>query len=890
MGKLSKANPITLTALLILATALGETSQIRRPLEPDFRESTTYRWLKKPVLQSLSLDEMESLDHWELENSQQAKGEMGLSSSPVHGGNSSLRLSCPTKGEKPLPRDRYFGFARLVRKVDDADWSDWNRISFWVFPDMPGFKNISLLIILHNDGEQKVPDRYGKMGLNYLLLRNREWNHIVWEIANLPRDRVTGFEFQYRMQGNEPGATDLALFYFDDLDLQNVEPDYYEGWEVAPGRIAYSHLGYLPGLRKEAFSLPVNVEAFQIINETSGQTELKAPVRHRDTPNGSFAIYDFSNFQKPGRYRIEAGELVSRTFSIGEDVWDRSIWAILNFFYTERCGTRIPGIHDVCHRDWVGKRGKQKIVINGGWHDAGDLSQGLKNTSEGTVALFSLAEYLTDESSRWNLRERLIEEARWGLEWVMKTRFADGSRVTWATHDRWSNGIIGDVDDMEADAYQSPSANFRAATAESIGSRILEEIDPEFSSLALKEAVMDWEFGVAFLKKSAGWKENDVELVSLSALAALQLFRTTGQEKFADWAITCADNLLESQQQKFLPGLHYPITGFFYENPTKERILRSEHSSNQQAPLLALAELCRLFPRHSKWMEWYAALTFYSRFYLEEMSHFSAPYNMLASAFHRRDDHSRIEGAGLFPGANAVEFEEQVQNGIRVGEGFYVRRFPVWFVFRGNNGTLLSDTVGLGAAGRLRNSVSALQLAQEQLMWVIGRNPFSESTIFGVGYDYPPQYAAMLGDQVGATAVGIQTRHERDIPYWPVENCHNWKETWLHPAIRWLELMPYLMGGRPEPSSTQVMSQSTNREGRVTVLLSLPGQGNPRLQFLAENLEVYEKQPTGSSNRPGEFLLRGRMTNIDEPWILLIIPDEIDEGTIELTGSVPFPR
>jgi hypothetical protein len=29
------------------------------------------------------------------------------------------------------------------------------------------------------------------MGVNYVILKNQEWNHIVWEIANLPRyDRL----------------------------------------------------------------------------------------------------------------------------------------------------------------------------------------------------------------------------------------------------------------------------------------------------------------------------------------------------------------------------------------------------------------------------------------------------------------------------------------------------------------------------------------------------------------------------------------------------------------------------------------------------------------------------------------------------------------------------
>ena len=38
--------------------------------------------------------------------------------------------------------------------------------------------------------------------------------------------------------------------------------------------------------------------------------------------------------------------------------------------------------------------GDKRIVINGGWHDAGDLPQGLGSTDEIVYGLFSLAERL----------------------------------------------------------------------------------------------------------------------------------------------------------------------------------------------------------------------------------------------------------------------------------------------------------------------------------------------------------------------------------------------------------------------------------------------------------------------------------------------------------------
>jgi len=84
----------------------------------------------------------------------------------------------------------------------------------------------------------------------------------------------------------------------------------------------------------------------------------------------------------------------------------------INLFYCERCGDAIPGIHDVCHGDWRCAHGDRNIVINGGWHDAGDLSQGLVNTSEAVVAMFLLAKRV--QATDPELAQRLIVEAVWG--------------------------------------------------------------------------------------------------------------------------------------------------------------------------------------------------------------------------------------------------------------------------------------------------------------------------------------------------------------------------------------------------------------------------------------------------------------------------------------------
>jgi hypothetical protein len=85
-------------------------------------------------------------------------------------------------------------------------------------------------------------------------------------------------------------------------------------------------------------------------------------------------------------------------------------------------------------------------------------------------------------------------------------------------------------------------------------------------------------------------------------------------------------------------------------------------------------------------------------------------------------------------------------------------------------------------------------MAQHQAEWIVGRNPFSQSTMYGEGYDFPPLYAPFPGNIVGALPVGLQTRGEMDAPYWPVQSTWTYKEVWVHPVARWIWLMRDLAG------------------------------------------------------------------------------------------------
>jgi hypothetical protein len=172
------------------------------------------------------------------------------------------------------------------------------------------------------------------------------------------------------------------------------------------------------------------------------------------------------------------------------------------------------------------------------------------------------------------------------------------------------------------------------------------------------------------------------------------------------------------------------------------------------------------------------------------MAGFTEPYRMLPNSIHKEDEYLANSEA------TREIVHQQILNGIKVGTDWYVRVYAVQpqGTFRGNYGTMLSQAKAISTAAQLRGSLDLAQLAEDQLHWVVGRNPFAQSTMYGEGYDYQQQYSAMSGDIVGALPVGIKSRENFDLPYWPGHNHPNYKEVWVHPVSRWLALMADLAG------------------------------------------------------------------------------------------------
>ncbi|MGH7447385.1 MAG: glycoside hydrolase family 9 protein, partial [Longimicrobiales bacterium] len=453
--------------------AMPAAAQAPRALLPiEFEHSAEFAWLHKTVHARRTLDDMASPGTWDFSGT----GTLTFPAAPRLNGMRVLRVDMQMFSDSPAPTRSRLSSVNLRRALGGEDWSGFNRISMWIRPDVAGFPMLPLQIVLHNDGAEKVPDAYYREGIHYVTLENDVWQQVVWEIEPLARDRVTLLEIGYWVNKMLAAPGDRVAFEIGGLELQRVDPDHHTGWNVAPGRIAFSHTGYQIGSAKTGLASDLRATGFQLVRVSDnalGAVVLSKPVESVRTRLGTFQKMDFSEIDEPGRYIIRAGDRHTRPFDIGDDVWKQTIWKVLNFFYGNRCGFAVPGSHGVDHLDWFAAHGDQRIVMSGGWHDAGDLSQGLINTGEATYAMFALAEALQARGDDPALLARVLEEARWGLDWVLRVRFPDGHRMGFASHNLWTNNVIGDEDDRTRETRNNPNVNYIAAAAAALAARVL---------------------------------------------------------------------------------------------------------------------------------------------------------------------------------------------------------------------------------------------------------------------------------------------------------------------------------------------------------------------------------------------------------------------------------
>ena len=106
-------------------------------------------------------------------------------------------------------------------------------------------------------------------------------------------------------------------------------------------------------------------------------------------------------------------------------------------------------------------------------------------------------------------------------------------------------------------------------------------------------------------------------------------------------------------------------------------------------------------------------------------------------------------------------------------------------MFHGATNIHLSQAWALAAAAALTEDREAMELVQTQLEWTLGRNPFSSSLMYGVGYNFAPNFVYCTRHIAGAIPVGVDSFHD-DSPFWNGTAHATAHEIWIEPVSRFL--------------------------------------------------------------------------------------------------------
>jgi hypothetical protein len=564
--------------------------------------------------------------------------------------------------------------------------------------------------------------------------------------------------------------------------------------------ISYSTSGYWTEGPKTAVA-PQAQGDFALLDAATRATVLAGPILPVENEKGRFGLLDFSAHQAPGRYFLQTPWGETPDFPIGERVMEEAAWKVLHFIYRQRCGCPIPNGHGACHGDIVAEHGGKKISYSGGWHDAGDVSQQTLQTGEVAQALLELARGVGGASRGTSplLYRRLLEEARWGLDFVLRTRFGDGFRAFSAGNARWTNGVLGDFDDEPVRCHNRSFDNFLLSGVEAYAAAALREEDPSLSWACHNAAKEDYGFARARFDEAGMESKVKMEHTYNASLSqyyaamcwAAALLYQLEPDPFYEGEAAKYGDLLLACQETGAAGL--PLRGFFYREPQGKRIVHFNHQAREHLLAQALDAVWEALPGHPRRGAWGKGLALYGE-YLAALYGHAAPYGMLPAGVHALDepeDRETFELLHLYTTYEAEyeNYKAQLGQGVPLGPGHCLRQFPVWFSFRGNNGVLLSAGKAAAVCAKYGCRERLRAAARDQLYWLAGKNPFGQSMIYGEGWGYARQYTALQGEAVGEIPVGVQTRGNEDVPYWPLATNATDKEVWMTSAGHWIRLL-----------------------------------------------------------------------------------------------------
>lgn len=243
--------------------------------------------------------------------------------------------------------------------------------------------------------------------------------------------------------------------------------------------IRINQLGYTTHGIKQAVwcskdKRPVN--SFYLVDSVSKKIMYKGKPQN---PLGAYGPFeqtqrlDFSGFIFPGVYQLVADGTSSPYFRIGDDVYKGAADFCLRYMRQQRTGFN-PFLKDSCHThdgyvlygEKAGIRDSMRIDVVGGWHDASDYLQYSATSANATYHLLmayrDFPRVFGDEKQANGLDGKngmadVLDEAKWGLDWLLKMHPRDDWMFNQIADDRDHMGMrIPGQDTFYGRGYERP--------------------------------------------------------------------------------------------------------------------------------------------------------------------------------------------------------------------------------------------------------------------------------------------------------------------------------------------------------------------------------------------------------------------------------------------------
>ncbi|MDF2157307.1 glycoside hydrolase family 9 protein [Algoriphagus sp. CAU 1675] len=296
---------------------------------------------------------------------------------------------------------------------------------------------------------------------------------------------------------------------------------------------------------------------------------------------GDFHYYqiNFSNIQAEGEYLLwhPQSKTPSSPFQIGVEAYRGLSEELLEFMRQQRCGYN-PTLDMVCHekdsRSFFGPMPDSTYVdASGGWHDAGDqlkyLITGSYATGHMLLAYQLFPEQFEDQVNALgqpgsNGIPDVLDEAKWGLDWLLKLHPAPDQLIHQIADDRDHRGFkIPNQDNADygwgpnsyraayfatgepqgLGKFKSESTGManiagRSAAALALGSRVWKEIDLSYSIKCLNAAKTLYELGKKYEGYQQGnsfgapYRYNEETWNDDMEWAGAELYKATGEKQY----------------------------------------------------------------------------------------------------------------------------------------------------------------------------------------------------------------------------------------------------------------------------------------------------------------------------------------------------------------------